>query len=257
MAAAEPEAGQANDQPETQADQSTSDTAGQEATQKLAATQEPAAAEGETDGSPSASPEAKVAIETVEVENSNRLMLGGRADAGEAVRLYLNDEPLGDVQTGADGRWTLSTEHPMTPGHYAVRADVVGGDGSVKGRAEVRFDRVQVVEAGQQAPEAGASAAGGASGSSGQGSDVTIVSRTTGSGGASSGGAVGEGAGTSVVVIARGDNLWRIARKIYGKGVRHTVIFEANKNQIGNPHLIYPGQVFTIPVLEDDDNPNG
>jgi nucleoid-associated protein YgaU len=257
VAAAGPEAGQATDEPETQADQSAPDTTGQEAAQKLAAPQEPAAVEGgETDASASASPEATVAIETVEVENSNRLMLGGLADAGEAVRIYLNNEPLGDVVTGADGRWTLSTDHPMTPGRYEVRADVVDGDGAVKGRAEVRFDRVQMVEAGQET--AGQQTAGSsAAGSSGQGSEVTIVSRTAGSGGASSGGAVGEGAGTSVVVIARGDNLWSIARKIYGKGVRHTVIFEANKNQIGNPHLIYPGQVFTIPVLEDDDNPNG
>ena len=234
VAVAGPEAGRATDEPETQADQSASDTTGQETTQKLAATQEPAAVEGgETDASASASPEAKVAIETVEVENSNRLMLGGLADAGEAVRIYLNNEPLGDVVTGADGRWTLSTDHPMTPGRYEVRADVVDGDGAVKGRAEVRFDRVQMVEAGQET--AGQQTAGSsAAGSSGQGSEVTIVSRTAGSGGASSGGAVGEGAGTSVVVIARGDNLWSIARKIYGKGVRHTVIFEANKNQIGN-----------------------
>ena len=47
--------------------------------------------------------------------------------------------------------------------------------------------------------------------------------------------------------VVRGDNLWNIARAHYGEGWRHTMIFEANKDQIRNPHLIYPGQVFILP----------
>lgn len=54
-----------------------------------------------------------------------------------------------------------------------------------------------------------------------------------------------------VVQIVRGDNLWNIARRIYGKGIRYTVIYEANKNNIKNPNLIYPGQVFVAPRKED------
>ena len=52
--------------------------------------------------------------------------------------------------------------------------------------------------------------------------------------------------------IERGDNLWRIARRIYGRGIRYTVIYEANRSQIRNPNLIYPGQVFTIPVEDGE-----
>jgi nucleoid-associated protein YgaU len=48
--------------------------------------------------------------------------------------------------------------------------------------------------------------------------------------------------------VVRGDNLWNIARAHYGEGWRHTMIFEANKDQIRNPNLIYPGQVFSIPA---------
>jgi len=50
-----------------------------------------------------------------------------------------------------------------------------------------------------------------------------------------------------IVIIRPGNSLWRIARRTYGKGVQYTLIFEANKNQIRNPNLIYPGQVFTLP----------
>jgi hypothetical protein len=51
------------------------------------------------------------------------------------------------------------------------------------------------------------------------------------------------------LVVVRGDNLWNIARAHYGQGWRHTVIFDANKDQIRNPHLIYPGQVFSLPKV--------
>lgn len=47
--------------------------------------------------------------------------------------------------------------------------------------------------------------------------------------------------------VVQGDNLWNIARVHYGEGWRHTTIFKANKDQIRNPDLIYPGQVFTLP----------
>lgn len=49
------------------------------------------------------------------------------------------------------------------------------------------------------------------------------------------------------IIVQPGNSLWRISRRIYGKGVQYTVIYRANSDQISNPDLIYPGQVFTIP----------
>lgn len=49
------------------------------------------------------------------------------------------------------------------------------------------------------------------------------------------------------VVIQPGNNLWNIARKLYGSGFSYTIIYEANKDQIRDPDLIYPGQVFETP----------
>ncbi len=51
----------------------------------------------------------------------------------------------------------------------------------------------------------------------------------------------------SSVIIRRGDSLWRVARRSYGAGIRFTTIFEANRDQVRNPHLIYPGQVLKVP----------
>jgi len=52
----------------------------------------------------------------------------------------------------------------------------------------------------------------------------------------------------TLVVVEPGNSLWRIARRTYGSGFRYTVIYEANKEQIKNADLIYPGQVFALPV---------
>lgn len=49
------------------------------------------------------------------------------------------------------------------------------------------------------------------------------------------------------VTVQPGNSLWRIARHTYGSGFAYTVIYQANRNQIGNPDLIFPGQVFDIP----------
>ncbi|NMA98605.1 MAG: LysM peptidoglycan-binding domain-containing protein [Phyllobacteriaceae bacterium] len=48
-------------------------------------------------------------------------------------------------------------------------------------------------------------------------------------------------------IIRRGDNLWTIARRVYGEGLKFTTIYEANTGQIRNPNRIYPGQVFDLP----------
>ncbi len=50
------------------------------------------------------------------------------------------------------------------------------------------------------------------------------------------------------VIIQPGNNLWKLSRKIYGRGIMYTVIYEANKDQIRRPELIYPGQVFLTPA---------
>ena len=51
------------------------------------------------------------------------------------------------------------------------------------------------------------------------------------------------------VIVEPGNSLWRIARRTYGRGIRYSVIFDANDAQIADPNLIYPGQVFMLPRI--------
>ena len=47
--------------------------------------------------------------------------------------------------------------------------------------------------------------------------------------------------------IEQGDSLSKIAKKYYGNAADWKKIYEANKNTIKNPDLIYPGEKIIIP----------
>ncbi len=53
--------------------------------------------------------------------------------------------------------------------------------------------------------------------------------------------------GSEMVVINKGDALWRIAYRSYGAGVRYVDIVRRNAGTIVNPDLIYPNQIFALP----------
>ena len=49
------------------------------------------------------------------------------------------------------------------------------------------------------------------------------------------------------ITVMPGNSLWRIARRVYGKGILYVEIFEENQDLIKDPNLIYPGQIFNLP----------
>ena len=53
--------------------------------------------------------------------------------------------------------------------------------------------------------------------------------------------------GSEMVVIEKGDMLWRIAYRTYGDGIRYLDIVKRNQSRISDPDLIYPAQIFALP----------
>jgi hypothetical protein len=49
------------------------------------------------------------------------------------------------------------------------------------------------------------------------------------------------------LVVQPRQNLWRIAREVYGRGIRYVDIYETNRAHIRDPNLIYPGQILGMP----------
>ena len=183
----------------------------------IAKTEEPAAAPTP----PPPPPQPSVTVAAVEADTAGNVYVAGTAATGETVRVYIDDQPLGDAKPSPSGTWLVQTKKDMPAGSYDVRVDQLGSDGSVIARAEVPFQREV---------------------------DVAVLTPTGTASGATAGANVTAAMPPmETVIIKHGDNLWRIARGTWGKGMRWSTIYQANTDQIRNPHWIYPGQVFIMP----------
>lgn len=58
--------------------------------------------------------------------------------------------------------------------------------------------------------------------------------------------------GTPLVVVNKGDALWRIAYRQFGDGIRYVDIVRRNQRDIVDPDLIYPKQIFAVPKSAKD-----
>ena len=186
-----------------------------------------------------------VIAEAVEIESGGKFHASGRARPGGTVRLYLNEALIASATAAADGRFAFTINEGISPGNYRVRMDEVDPkSGAVHARAEVPFNVTanDITGSSVTARAAAAKPPGIAAVEQPQlaAAGATVLSD--------------EGPPTAVVVpkilttkVSRGDSLWRISQLSYGLGTRYATIYKANREQIRNPNLIYPGQVFVIP----------
>jgi nucleoid-associated protein YgaU len=185
-------------------------------------------------------PAGAVVVETVEIEPGGKFHVSGQARPGAALRLYLNDSFVTGVTASADGRFAVTINEGVAAGSYRVRVDEASSAGSVRARAEVPFS----------VPDTNASVTAQATASK---RPDTAAPRL-----AAAGATVlpdSDSPPSTVVVpkiatttVSRGDSLWRLSQASYGAGTRYAVIYKANREQIRNPNLIYPGQVFVVPA---------
>ncbi|WP_347857762.1 LysM peptidoglycan-binding domain-containing protein [Planktomarina temperata] len=245
------------------------------------------------DGAPSAAKPA-VTIDTISYSSNGDVILGGRGQAGNFVRIYLDNQFLATSKIAADGYWALELSD-IEPGIYTLRVDELNAAGDVVSRAETPFKReaaeelaelmaagteteepsaegpsesaaeTQVVDAEALAsvepeaaddpqpeevvtqeevnvqaevaelnPQGEQSSDGGSLAVEGQPADTASVLRTPSK-------------KFRVRTVQPGSTLWAIAKESYGAGIEYFKVFEANKERIRDPDLIYPGQVFEIP----------
>ncbi len=178
----------------------------------------------------------RLALRTVDYDDNGDIFFTGKARPGQALRLYVDNRFLGDARAAKNGAWEWRGKTEIATGVHALRVDRINAKGKVMERIELPFKReaaAAVVAARSATPAAPAKAPSGKpSATSGDEPPARPATPPSGPG---------------RVVIQPGNNLWNIARVIYGKGVRYTTIYEANKDRIKDPDLIYPGQIFTTP----------
>jgi len=211
-----------------------------------------------------------VVIDTISYDAAGNVTIAGRAAApadgqpAGAVRLYLDNAGAAMAPVAQDGGWSAVLTG-IAPGLYTLRADHVDAAGKVVSRIETPFLR----EAPEVVASAAPAAAPGATAEmpaevAGEAPAAAAPEAEAPAGGTATPAAPAEPAaattapaeaapapavtGATIVTVQPGFTLWRIARESYGSGFLYVKVFEANKDQIRDPDLIYPGQVFTVPA---------
>ena len=194
------------------------------------------------DGKPEASSvNHLVSIEAVEIEGDVLFIAGAAEPAGSVVRLYVDNRAVSDQRSGETGRYLFDGKLKLDVGEHRARVDLLDAKGGkVAKRVEVVFTKKAPAATGSQG---GSSAVADAKPVSDANSAPAPTSETTP--------ASPLRVKAKKVIIRRGDNLWEIARRVYGAGIRYSTIYDTNIKQIRNPNLIYPGQVFELPEGED------
>ena len=214
---------------------------------------------------------ANVVIDTITYTPEGAVQLAGRGTAERVVRLYLDNAQVGgDVVIDASGDWAV-TLPDVAPGIYTLRVDQLDASGAVTSRFETPFKR-ETVEAlaaasAEVGVETGAETGAETGGDTGADTEADTGAATgemasdgaaeaaagaAGTGAAADSASVGDGTAAAplTVTVQPGFTLWKIATDTLGDGIRYVQVFEANRDQIRDPDLIYPGQVFTIPKAE-------
>jgi nucleoid-associated protein YgaU len=176
---------------------------------------------------PTSVPGSRVAIRSVEADSAGGLVAKGSAEPNATVRLYLNQANLAEAKTQSDGRWSLTIKQGITPGGYVMRADEIGSSANVVASADTPFDYPDAWAPTSPAALIAASASP-AQPSASSPADPVVASVQT-------------------KRVATGHTLWALSQSYYGDPTRYPAIVEANRAQIRNPNLIYPGEVFVVP----------
>ncbi|XHE56025.1 LysM peptidoglycan-binding domain-containing protein [Phaeobacter sp. BS34] len=164
-----------------------------------------------------------VALDTISYDAEGAVVLSGRVRSDAVVRAYLDNAAVADLPVDEEGRWS-GVLPDVAPGIYALRLDALDTEGKVLSRLETPFKR-EAPEVLQPSLEATAT-------------DATSPDAAP----------TGAKPLVRLVTVQEGDTLWAISRERYGDGLLYVRVFDANREAIRDPDLIYPGQVFSVPV---------
>ena len=157
-----------------------------------------------------------VALEAITYDPEGEVQLSGRAIGDGAVQVYLDNQPVSASPVEAGGDWRIDLPDIDT-GLYTLRIDEVDEAGDVVSRIETPFRREEAEDV------------------------AAVLAEETSQ----------DGFDVAVRTVQPGSTLWAIAEENLGKGIFFVEVFEANRDLIKNPDLIYPGQIFRMPDMPE------
>ena len=151
-----------------------------------------------------------VLFDTINYSKDGGVAVTGRGRPEAIVRFYLDNSPVASTAVDQQGYWTADLSD-VESGVYTLRLDQLDQSGKVSSRIESPFKREdREVLAGQI-------------------KDTASPARI------------------NVITVQPGNTLCAISRERYGRGILYVQVFDANKDKIRDPNLIYPGQIFDLP----------
>ena len=166
--------------------------------------------------------EDRLLVEIVSYDERGEVFIAGSTKSdGGVVNIYLNDSLVKSRQFSAGGSWWTDLAE-VDAGRYTMRVEEVNLSGEVVATAEMPFQK----ESPQHALDL-----------------LTVYSQHDDD----SSEDIDQGPIISLIAVQRGFTLWGISRKQYGLGRLYVNIFNANLDQIEDPDLIFPGQIFVLP----------
>ena len=203
---------------------------------------------------PASAAEITTAVEAVDIEPNGKVHVSGHAHRGAEVRLYINDSFVTSVTAGPDGHLAVTINEGVAPGKYRVRLDELASkSGAVRARAEVPLnvpDRMTTASISPSSVSTAAPQSAAPQNAATQAPQQLAASSSTASADKTAPAAEVVVPKVTTMTVVRGDSLWRLSRNSLGSGERYALIFKANKQQIRNPNLIYPGQILVVPANE-------
>ena len=151
-----------------------------------------------------------VLFDTINYSKDGGVAVTGRGSPEAIVRFYLDNAPVASTSVDQEGYWSADLSD-VKAGIYTLRLDQLDRSGKVSSRIESPFKREnRDLLAGQI-------------------KDIASPARI------------------NVITVQPGNTLWAISRERYGRGILYVQVFDANKDKIRDPDLIYPGQIFDLP----------
>ena len=151
-----------------------------------------------------------VMFDTINYSKDGDVAVTGRGTPDSIVHFYLDNSPVASTAVDQTGYWSADLSD-VEAGVYTLRLDQLDKSGKVSSRIESPFkreDRSVLVDQMQ---------------------DIVSPARI------------------NVITVQPGNTLWAISRERYGRGILYVQVFDANKDKIRDPDLIYPGQIFDLP----------
>ncbi len=193
---------------------------------------------------------ANVTLDVISYPTPDQVQFGGKGKPGAFVRLYIDNAPLGTAATiAADGNWTM-TQTGVAPKIYTLRVDELDSAGKVISRYETPFKRETpetLAAATTTTPVVTADATATALVTGTDPSSAATADAKTADPGTTAKTAATAPPAPVTVTVQPGFTLWGIAKSHLGEGIFYVQVYNANKDKIKNPDLIYPGQIFTVP----------